>query len=88
MDIGEDEFDNDEGGVSGVAEAAQEADDGDGVVDVDMDEGSHCGDWDFEGDLCCANPGTGDVVEFGSGTGVLEVEAAALTALRETMSLG
>jgi len=41
MDIGEDELDNDEGGVSGVLEAAREADDGDGVVDVDGDGDSH-----------------------------------------------
>ena len=86
VDIGEDELDNDEGGVSGVLEPAHETDDGDDVLDVDVDEDSHWEDWGFEGDL--PNPGTGDVVEFGSGTGVLELEAAALAALRETISLG
>ena len=83
VEIGEDEFDSDEGGVSGVPEATQETKDEDvvAVVGGDCDwEG-----WDFEGDLRCANPGTGDVVEFGCGMGVLEVEAAALAALRETI---
>jgi len=41
VDIGEDELDNDEGGVSGVFEPAHEADDGDDVLDVDGDEDSH-----------------------------------------------
>jgi len=41
VDIGEDELDNDEGGVSGVLEPAHETDDGDDVLDVDVDEDSH-----------------------------------------------
>ena len=40
MDTGEDELDNDEG-VSGVLEPAHETDDGDDVLDVDVDEDSH-----------------------------------------------
>jgi hypothetical protein len=43
----------------------------------------------LEGELrCVAKPGTGDVVEFGSGMGVFEAEAAALAALFDTITLG
>jgi len=41
MDIGKDELDNDEGGVSGVLEPIHEADDRDDVLDVDVDDDSH-----------------------------------------------
>ena len=38
MDIGKDELDNDEGGVSGVLEPTHEADDGDNVLAATQSE--------------------------------------------------
>ena len=49
MNIGKDELDDDEEGVSGVLEPTHEADDGD-VLDVDVDKDSRW-DWDSESDL-------------------------------------
>lgn len=69
------------GGVSGSEEWGLDH------VELLREEGCECG---FEGDALrdWVKTGIGLVVEFGSGTGVFDVDAAALMALFETISTG
>lgn len=81
-EAGDEEFEKLAGGVSGISGVPH--DDGEDADDGGWEWGVLVG----VGLRCSANPGTGDVVDDGSGMGVFDVEAAALAALLETIALG